>query len=131
MYQYTGYIARIREPSSENFDYRDLKRVVEQDNKLVLYATRIDRSIRDKFTWEKTLDELARHPPIGGVCVTFHDHPITFGEFVEAEAEVFCLTRLDISTSGTGCRLQILGILPSSLQAIIKWTRLYSIIVEE
>ena len=103
MYQYTGYIARVRDPSSsgnvhamtdllhvvavfdkkENFDYRDLKRVVEQDNKLVLYATRIDRSIRDKFTWEKTLEELARHPPSGDVCVTFHDHPITFGEFVE------------------------------------------------
>ena len=86
MYQYTGYIARVRDPSSsgnvhamtdllhvvavfdkkENFDYRDLKRVVEQDNKLVLYATRIDRSIRDKFTWEKTLEELARHPVCHG-----------------------------------------------------------------
>ena len=80
IYDHTGYIARVRDPTSstnvhrmtdlmhvvavydktEGFNYLDLKKVVEEHNNLILFTNRIDKGVSDKISWSMTLQELAR-----------------------------------------------------------------------
>ena len=99
----TAYVARIRDPSSssnihnrldflhavafcdprESLDYMDLRRIIENDNKLALYAYTINKADRTSFTWGMCLDAIASQPPRGDACVTFHERPVPFSEFAE------------------------------------------------
>ena len=78
--------AVIYEDPTESIDYMDLKKLVDEDNGLILYTIGLNKYIgKDKgpITWKKCVDLLQRKPPNGSVCVTLHDKPLTFGKFAE------------------------------------------------
>ena len=97
-----GYVACVRDPAThhsfhnqedffqavafidpnENLDYGDMIQIVETNNKLTFFSNRIDKTC-STFTWQQALNSLAKLPPRGGKCQTFHLKPITFGEFIE------------------------------------------------
>ena len=76
-------------------DYMDLRRIIETDNSLALYAYTINKDDRTKFTWGKCLDAIASQPPLGDLVVIFHERPVTFGEFIEMAYDKAILSNTD------------------------------------
>ena len=97
-----GYVICVRDPTTsssafhqedvfqavsyidpaENIEYDDMRKIIEDKNKLTFFTNRLDKT-RCTFTWQQALDRLSKMLPKGGRCQTFHTEPITFGEFIE------------------------------------------------
>ena len=75
--------AIIFDDPEEDFDYLDLRKVIEEDNGLILYTSLVDRTKKQSVTWAKCIDTLKNKPPVGRRCVVMHEHPLSFGGFAE------------------------------------------------
>ena len=101
--------AIIFDDPEEDFDFMDLKKVVEEDNGLILYTTLVDRAKKQQVTWGKCMDVLKNKPPVGRSCVVVHERPLSFGSFAEmayskailTNAEAYDKLKSRISSSST------------------------------
>ena len=101
--------AIIFDDPEEDFDFMDLKKVVEEDNGLILYTTLVDRSKKQQVTWGKCMDVLKNKPPVGRNFIAIHERPLSFGSFAEmayskailSNAEAYDQLKSRISSSKT------------------------------
>ena len=87
--------AVIYDDPREDFDFLDLKKVIEEDNGLTLYTTLVDRTKKNPVSWAKCVETLKNKPPVGRVCVTMHEHPLSFGSFADFAYSKGILTNSD------------------------------------
>ena len=88
--------AIIYENTDENFDFLDLKKLVDDDHEgLVFYTNLVDRSKKKPPTWNRCMEVLKNKPPVGQDCVAVHDHPLSFGKFAELAYSQGILTNSD------------------------------------
>ena len=87
--------AVIYEDPNENFDYLDMKKLVDEDHEgLIFYTTLVDRA-KKPATWKRCLDVLRNKPPVGQECTVVHDRPLSFGKFAELAYSKAILTNSD------------------------------------
>ena len=72
--------AIIYEDPTESFDYLDLLKLVQDDNKLIFYTNYVNKD-KSPASWSRCLTVLESRPPVGTVSVTEHSKPLTFAQF--------------------------------------------------
>ena len=75
--------AVIYEDPSENLDFLDVKAMIDEKNGLIFYTNLMDRERKETFTWKQCQDAVKNKPPVGQICVSFHDKPLSFAKFLE------------------------------------------------
>ena len=87
--------AIIYEDPNENFDYLDMKKLVQEDHEgLIFYTSLVDRA-KKPATWERCMEVLKNKPPVGQACIVVHDRPLSFGQFADLAYSKAILTNSD------------------------------------